>query len=245
MSASDEENSTSDDERDYNSDNGDEDVDTGSILMENILDDSPIGKDYDLSLDESIVAESDDATSDIELEINVEKKIGMTKVKPIEEKDDIIIACRKLETVDEIRKNMRDIFSQYIPSTNNVKAIEISLYNKCIKNTNNNFAVMYKTMGYEIFGKLSTTHTLKTVRTEILEDTSLWDSDVFNNYKNKLALQHEILENPDDMNIEEGAFECRKCGNKKIKSYVAQLRSGDEGMTGKFTCIKCGFRWST
>ena len=46
-----------------------------------------------------------------------------------------------------------------------------------------------------------------------------------------------------NLNIEEGAFQCRRCGSKKTTYYQMQTRSADEPMTTFVTCTNCGQRW--
>jgi hypothetical protein len=43
--------------------------------------------------------------------------------------------------------------------------------------------------------------------------------------------------------VADGAFECRKCGGKKVRYRELQMRSGDEGMTRFFRCHACHFTW--
>ena len=45
------------------------------------------------------------------------------------------------------------------------------------------------------------------------------------------------------VNIEEGAFQCRKCGSKKTTYYQMQTRSADEPMTTFVQCTECPSRW--
>lgn len=46
-----------------------------------------------------------------------------------------------------------------------------------------------------------------------------------------------------NINIEEGAFQCRKCGSKKTTYYQMQTRSADEPMTTFVQCTECPARW--
>ena len=46
-----------------------------------------------------------------------------------------------------------------------------------------------------------------------------------------------------NVNIEEGAFQCRKCGSKKTTYYQMQTRSADEPMTTFVQCTECPARW--
>ena len=43
--------------------------------------------------------------------------------------------------------------------------------------------------------------------------------------------------------VEDGIFQCRKCGSKKTTYYSLQTRSADEPMTNFITCIQCKNRW--
>jgi len=49
----------------------------------------------------------------------------------------------------------------------------------------------------------------------------------------------EIIENMATVNI----FKCRKCGERKCKSYQLQTRSADESMTTFVECRVCGSKW--
>ena len=46
-----------------------------------------------------------------------------------------------------------------------------------------------------------------------------------------------------NMNIEEGEFQCKKCGSKKTTYYQMQTRSADEPMTTFVQCTECPSRW--
>lgn len=45
------------------------------------------------------------------------------------------------------------------------------------------------------------------------------------------------------VNIEEGAFQCKKCGSHKTTYYQMQTRSADEPMTTFVQCTQCPARW--
>jgi len=40
------------------------------------------------------------------------------------------------------------------------------------------------------------------------------------------------------------AFKCYKCKQRKCSYYQIQIRSSDEPMTTKVTCLNCGNRWN-
>jgi len=46
-----------------------------------------------------------------------------------------------------------------------------------------------------------------------------------------------------EQEIQEGIFQCKKCGSKKTTYYSLQTRSSDEPMTNFITCVECKNRW--
>jgi len=42
-----------------------------------------------------------------------------------------------------------------------------------------------------------------------------------------------------------GMYKCKKCKSDAVTYYQLQLRSSDEPMTTKITCVNCGNRWSS
>ena len=46
-----------------------------------------------------------------------------------------------------------------------------------------------------------------------------------------------------NVNIDDGAFTCRKCGSQKTTYYQLQTRSADEPMTTFVQCTQCPARW--
>lgn len=46
-----------------------------------------------------------------------------------------------------------------------------------------------------------------------------------------------------EQEIQEGIFQCKKCGSKKTSYYSLQTRSSDEPMTNFITCVECKNRW--
>lgn len=66
-----------------------------------------------------------------------------------------------------------------------------------------------------------------------------WDSCVYE----ELIASNIKSEIPQDVEIQEGAFECHKCHSKKCTYYQLQTRSADEGMTTYVTCSTCKNRW--
>jgi len=68
-----------------------------------------------------------------------------------------------------------------------------------------------------------------------------WDHPMFTGVKNNISEHDEFLRNP--FKIEEGLFECGKCGSKRTFSYIKQERSSDESSTVRVECVGCGNKW--
>jgi DNA-directed RNA polymerase subunit M/transcription elongation factor TFIIS len=60
--------------------------------------------------------------------------------------------------------------------------------------------------------------------------------------REKLQLDMEIFRNRVD--VVKGAIDCKKCGSEETISVEKQIRSADEPMTIKVTCLQCGFKWT-
>lgn len=41
-----------------------------------------------------------------------------------------------------------------------------------------------------------------------------------------------------------GMGTCRRCGSEELYVLSKQTRSGDEGMSSKYTCVACSFQWT-
>ena len=184
------------------------------------------------SMMSSILLDNEEEETDAD-EIEVEEKV----------EDEIMLPETDYDIV-KLRDDMKKIFGLCV-TENNAKVFEISLFNMCIR-SKKDFISTYKNRGYETYGKLkSPSKNLKTIRSELLNNVDICDAAEFTSFKDKKYLGYEMLEKPEDMNVEEGAFTCGRCGNMRIKIWTAQLRSGDESTTVSFTCIKCGNKWKT
>jgi DNA-directed RNA polymerase subunit M/transcription elongation factor TFIIS len=117
--------------------------------------------------------------------------------------------------------------------------IEKSIYNYAIrfakKNSitpsweNKKFINVYKTKSLYITHLIQESHIAEGLKNKIIKGKDI------GNYKDNTNMKEE--------EIEEGIFECKKCGSKKTSFYSLQTRSADEPMTNFITCLGCQNRW--
>jgi len=69
-----------------------------------------------------------------------------------------------------------------------------------------------------------------------------WDSNFFEDIKNKLNEQDEFIKNP--FEVVDGVCKCGKCDSEKAFTYQLQTRGCDEPMTTFAKCVKCGNKWT-
>lgn len=60
--------------------------------------------------------------------------------------------------------------------------------------------------------------------------------------REKLSLDMEIFRNKVD--VTKGAVDCKRCGSEETISVEKQIRSADEPMTIRVTCLQCKYRWT-
>ena len=59
--------------------------------------------------------------------------------------------------------------------------------------------------------------------------------------KEKFALDMEIFR--DRVDVSKGAVDCKKCGSDQTISIEKQIRSADEPMSIRVTCVQCRYTW--
>lgn len=70
----------------------------------------------------------------------------------------------------------------------------------------------------------------------------LFENPLLESSKERLAMDMEIFRNRVD--VAKGAVDCKKCGSEETLSVEKQLRSADEPMTIRVTCLQCGYKWT-
>ena len=70
----------------------------------------------------------------------------------------------------------------------------------------------------------------------------LFENPLLESSKEKLAMDMEIFRNKVDVSV--GAVDCKKCGSSETLSVEKQMRSSDEPMTIRVTCLQCKHKWT-
>lgn len=76
----------------------------------------------------------------------------------------------------------------------------------------------------------------------ITEGKTDWNHPMYDSFKQEVKERDDFLLNP--FVVQEGIFECFKCGSKRTYSFSKQSRSSDEGTSVFVRCAKCGANWS-
>jgi DNA-directed RNA polymerase subunit M/transcription elongation factor TFIIS len=193
----------------------------------------------------------DDDTKNEEEEENNEDK--SEDDNPLEDDVEIITVIKKVNVdCDTIRNKTKIILTQHINDNNNVIAMEKSIYNSTVRYSKSHniklqspeFIKIYRNISYDTYSKLLE-QKLDVLKKELMHDKILWESEVYNNYKEERDMELYKIENPENSNIQEGIFTCGKCQGKRIAIRSMQTRSGDEATTIFYTCIACGNKWKS
>ena len=70
----------------------------------------------------------------------------------------------------------------------------------------------------------------------------LFENPLLEPAREKFALDMEIFRNRVD--VTKGAVDCKKCGSEETISVEKQIRSADEPMTIRVTCLQCKHKWT-
>lgn len=81
----------------------------------------------------------------------------------------------------------------------------------------------------------------------IIKETKMSD---YRKYYNLEPLVRDEVEEEDTEEAGKGRHatvdeDCPKCGHRGLSFYTMQLRSADEGQTVFYTCLGCGYKFST
>lgn len=126
-------------------------------------------------------------------------------------------------------------------STKKAENVEKSIYNYTIQYAStHNIEKSWEDRVFSHVYKLKGCHVLDMLNTDIIEkienkELSSRDIAFMSNSENN--------ENVPESEIQDGIFQCRKCGSKKTTYYSLQTRSADEPMTNFITCVNCKHRW--
>ena len=91
---------------------------------------------------------------------------------------------------------------------------------------------------YQIIGDILEGKTVK----DLLKTKKVgWEHAGFKSMVDRIAEQNDFIKNP--FEVEEGVFQCKVCGSRRVYSYSRQDRSSDEGCSVYAQCIACKTKW--
>lgn len=118
-----------------------------------------------------------------------------------------------------------------------IRNLEKHIYDYVVKNNED-----YNIVIYEITGKLlDLEESLEAIVNNVKTGKILWKNDVFRDIHLKIKEQNEFIQNP--FEVEEGVFQCKMCGSRRVYSYSRQDRSCDEGTSVYAQCVACKAQW--
>lgn len=111
------------------------------------------------------------------------------------------------------------------------------LIRKNIYNLNpDNLEQMMQLIQTQIEGRVSTDY-LEKSGTELV-----WESPLLDKERERYIFMEEFYKDK-PIEVSEGIYQCKRCGDRKTVSTEKQTRSADEPMTVFITCLSCGNKW--
>lgn len=141
--------------------------------------------------------------------------------------------------MDNYREQGRNALKTVLKQQKNIETIERNIFNK-IKSSSDP-QKEYKIIIFQIIGDIHNGVELKEILGNIKNNKIGWNHDSYNEMADKIAEQNEFIRNP--FEVEEGVFQCKACGSKRVYSYARQDRSCDEGTSVYAQCVACKAKW--
>jgi DNA-directed RNA polymerase subunit M/transcription elongation factor TFIIS len=124
---------------------------------------------------------------------------------------------------------------------NNVRILEKNIYNHVTSNYRENTEDVYKDFIYQVIGDINSKKKLRDIVNDITKGRMAWKHRVFDKYADQIIEQNNFIKNPFD--VEEGVFQCKKCGSRRVFSFSKQVRGLDEGTCVFAECVNCKTKW--
>ena len=125
----------------------------------------------------------------------------------------------------------------------NINTLEKALYNKTVSQVedDDDIEAQYKTNLYQIVCDIQDKEKLKDILENIKKGKIGWEHPSYSEMAYKIAEQNEFIQNP--FEVEEGVFQCKQCGSRRVYSYAKQDRASDEGTSVYAQCVACKATW--
>lgn len=138
------------------------------------------------------------------------------------------------------RINGKKALGTVLTQEKNIDTIEKYVYQISSKN-DSELEENYNRNLYQIIGDIIDEVKLKTILENIKNNKLGWNHPSFDEMNICVAEQNDFIKNP--FEVEEGVFQCKQCGSKRVYSYAKQDRSCDEGTSVYAQCVACKAKW--
>lgn len=138
------------------------------------------------------------------------------------------------------RINGKNALRTVLKQEKNIDTIEKYIYQLSSKDKIN-IEENYNSNVYQIIGDIIDELKLKTILENIKNNKIGWEHHSFDEMNICIAEQNDFIKNP--FEVEEGVFQCKQCGSKRVYSYAKQDRSCDEGTSVYAQCVACKAKW--
>ncbi len=141
------------------------------------------------------------------------------------------------------RKQGLESLGTVLKQKKNIEVIERNVYKIIIKKYDDNHEqeLQYKNAILQIIGDIYNEVTLTNILEHLKKGQISWDHFSYNEMADNIAEQNNFIRNP--FEVEEGVFQCKQCGSKRVYSYARQDRSCDEGTSVYAECVACKAQW--
>jgi DNA-directed RNA polymerase subunit M/transcription elongation factor TFIIS len=136
----------------------------------------------------------------------------------------------------EARNKGRNALNTVLKEEKNLNVIEKQIYKLSNNNTDDYILYVYQAIG-DIINKTK----LKNIMDNLKKNKIGWNHTSFDKMAIFIEEQNDFIKNP--FEVEEGVFQCKSCGSKRVFSYTKQDRSSDEPLSVYAQCVACKTKW--
>lgn len=140
-----------------------------------------------------------------------------------------------------LRNNGINALKSVLNQEKNISTIEKYIYQITLKLHNNDIDEYYNSYLYQVIGDILNKKKINIILDELKNKKIGWEHESFQEMANYIAEQNDFIKNP--FEVEEGVFQCKSCGSKRVYSYAKQDRSCDEGTSVYAQCVACKAKW--
>ena len=143
-------------------------------------------------------------------------------------------------SLQSYRINGKNALKTVLKQEKNIETLEKYVYQISSQNKLN-IEENYNSNLYQIIGDIIDEVKLKSILENIKKNKIGWEHHTFDEMNICISEQNDFIKNP--FEVEEGVFQCKNCGSKRVYSYAKQDRSCDEGTSVYAQCVACKSKW--